>query len=132
MAKDKRYYYACVTQCQMGFMAPDQRRENWGEDGVPAMVLHERSFMPQMGKRQADILCTAEPISRRYTEEQPREFTKVNLRTGDRQKVNTPTIVKFVLMDPEEIDGQVRRTARFMTLRDCDLAKTDKVLDAVS
>lgn len=130
--KDTRYYYECLTKCQMGYMAPDQRRENWDEDGVPGMVLHERTFLPQMGRKPADILCTEEPIATRYTEAKPRNFTKVDLRTGDRKQINAPTVIKFRLLDADEVDNSTRKAARFMRLRDCDLEKTDKVLDAVS
>jgi hypothetical protein len=124
--KDTRYYYECVTKCQVGYMAPDQRRENWGEDGVPGMVLHERTFLPQMGKKPADILCTAEPIAQRYTEQIDRTFPKKDLRTGETRMINAPTVIKFRLLDADEVDNSTRKAARFMTLRDCDLAKTDK------
>jgi hypothetical protein len=128
MAKDRRYYYECVVTCQMGYMAPSARREEWPEDGVPPMVLHERSFYPAgLGKKRPDYLCTSSPIAKRYTEAQPRKFFKKDLRTNEMREINTPTTVKFVLLDPDEIGDYVRDKARFMTLRECDLAVSDKV-----
>lgn len=129
MAKDKRYYYQCVATCQMGYMAPDQRRENWPEDGVPSMALHERSFYPSgPGKKRPDYLCTSEPIAKRYTAPQPRKFFKKDLRTNEMKEINTPTTVKFVLLEDNEIGDYVREKARFMTLRECDLARGEKEL----
>lgn len=127
MAKDKRYYYECVTQCQMGYMAPSTRIEDRGEDGVPPMVLHERTFYPAgPGKRRPDYLATTQPISRRYTEELPRNFMKKDLRTNEMKEVKAHTVVKFVLLDPSDIGDYVREHARFMTLREIDLAISDK------
>jgi hypothetical protein len=131
MAKEKRYYYECVTNCQMGYIAPSGRREEFGEDGVPTMVLHERDFQRSEGRRKADYLCTTSPLSRRYTEEIPRNFPKKNLRTGEIINVEAHTIVKFVLLDPEDVGDYVREHTRFMTLRDIDLAVSDKELVGV-
>jgi hypothetical protein len=129
MAKERRYFYECVVPCQMGYMAPDQRRENWPEDGVAPMSLHERSFYPAgPGKKRADYLVTTSPIAKRYTEAQPRKFFKKDLRTNEMREINTPTTIKFVLLEGDEIGDYIRERARFMTLRECDLAISDKEL----
>jgi hypothetical protein len=130
VSRDRRYYYECVNTCQMGYMAPSTRIEDRGEDGVPPMVLHERSFYPAgPGKKRADYLCTEKQISRRYTQEQPRKFFKKDLRTGEIREINTPTTVKFVLLEDSRVGDYVRDHARFMTLRDCDLASSDKDIE---
>lgn len=129
MAKERRYYYECVTTCQMGYMGASMRVEERGEDGVPPIVLHERSFYPKgLGKKHSDYLCTVSPISKRYTEAQPRKFFKKDLRTNEMREINTPTTIKFVLLEGDEIGDYIREHARFMTLRKCDLAESDKEL----
>ena len=126
MARDKRYYYECVTTCQMGYMAPTHRREDFGEDGVPPMILHERQFAPRMGQRKADYLCTLVPLAKRYVEVIPRNFKKKNLRTGEIIDVEEHSVVKFRLLEADEIGDYVRGHARFMTLRDVDTEVGDK------
>lgn len=132
--KDKRYYYECVTTCQMGYMAPSTRLEERREDGVPPMVLHERQFNPRgaMGKKEPDYLCTAAPISRRYTEEVARNFKKRDFRTGEMKDIEAHSVIKFVLLESDEVDAGIRRVARFMTLREIDTAVADKELASAS
>jgi hypothetical protein len=126
-AKEKLYYYECVTTCQMGYMAPDQRRERWSDEMGREQCLHERSFYPAgLGKKRPDYLATREPISKRYTQEIDRKFRKRNLQTGKWQWVHSPTNIKFYELAPDEIGDYVREHAHFLALRDCDLAKTDK------
>ena len=125
MAKEKKYYYECVATCQMGYMAIDHRKERQDEEGT-VMCLHERTFYPSgLGKRRPDYLVTNAPISKRYLEPVNRTFQKMDLRTREYRTINAPTTVKFVLLEPDEIGDYVREHARFMALRDCDLAVSD-------
>jgi hypothetical protein len=125
--KDKKLYYECIATCQMGFMGPDQRKERWEENGMPAMCLHERSFYPSgLGKKRPDYLATDKPISKRYLQPVMRTFSKMDLRTREMKVVNSPTTAKFRLLDSDEIGDYVREHARFLVLRDVDLEVTDK------
>lgn len=121
--KDKRFYYECVMQCQIGYMSLDTRKERWVND-QPQLCLHERTFYPDdpfNPKKPAMILALDRPIARRYTEEVTRIVPRKNLRTGEYEDKPTHSKIKFVLIEPEDLTADMRQRAVYMTLRDCDL-----------
>jgi len=122
--KDKRLYYECQMQCQVGYMAFDHRKERYVND-QPTMCLHERTFMPAHPfdkKKPAMILALEKPIVAHYTDEVPKIVRRKNLRTNEWEEKETHSKIKFRLMDSDEITSDVRERAIFLTLRDCDYA----------
>jgi hypothetical protein len=127
--KDKRYYYECVMQCQMGYLAPDHRKERW-VNGQPLQVLSEITFLPDdiYDKRKpAMILAVDLPLAERYTEEIPKVVRRKNLRSGEWEEKETHSKIKFRLMDPDEITADMRARAVFMQLREFDYTEAVKV-----
>ena len=123
--KDKRFYYECVMQCQIGYMALDHRRERW-VNGQAQLCLHERTFTPDnpFDKRKpAMILALDKPIAPRYTEEIPTMVRRKNLRTNEWEEKETHSKIKFRLLDPDEVTSDIRERAIYMQLRDCDYAE---------
>jgi hypothetical protein len=127
--KDKRLYYECVMQCQVGFMGLDHRRERFVND-QPQMCLHERTFMPENPydkRKPAMILGLDRPLVAHYTDEVSKIIRRKNLRTSEWEDKETHSKIKFRLLDPDEVTSDIRARAIFMTLRDCDYAPAVKV-----
>lgn len=144
MPKEKRYYYECVFPdkhgCEVGYWGPDQRRERWPKKGrlaeQPMKVLHTVRFFPSNPDRTdrsgmpipGDILCTARPIGRQWTEETVKNVSrpKINMETGQKMlgRVMRPKISrqKFRLMEDYEIDRTIIERCYFMNWID-DLYK---------
>ncbi len=123
--KDKRLYYECVMQCQMGYMALDHRKERF-VGGQPQMVLHEITFYPDdpYDKRKpAMVLAVDVPLAERYTAEVPKMVRRKNLRTNEWEEKETHSKIKFVRLDQEDITQDIRERAVYMTLRPCDCAE---------
>jgi hypothetical protein len=126
--KDKRLYYECVMNCQVGYMGLDQRRERW-IDNQPGMCLHERTFLPENPfdkSKPAMILAVDRPLADRYTAEITKIIRRKNLRTGEWEDKPTHTKIKFVQLEPEDITSDIRSRAVYMSLRDCDYAEMQK------
>jgi hypothetical protein len=125
--KDTRFYYECVMSCQMGYLAPDHRKERF-VNNQPLQVLHEVTFVPDdpYDKRKpAMVLSLDFPLAERYVEEVPKVVRRKNLRTNEWEEKETHSKIKFRLMDADEITGEIRARSVYMQLRDCDY--TEKV-----
>ena len=140
MAKQKRYYYECVFPdkdgCEVGYWAPDQRRERWPRKGrlsqQPMRVLHtlrlkasdpdrlDRNGNPRPG----DYLVSDKPIGRAYTEETIKNVSRpeIDLKTGVVYKTRVMRTKicrqKFRLLEDFEVDRSVIETAYDMDWRE--------------
>ena len=126
MAKTRRFYYECVLETDLGFWAPDQRKEHWVQKGKnviqPMKALHYIRVAPSNGMNirgepfPPDYIVTDRPLGRQYTEEiekrvsRPSFDSSTGRRNGRywRKKVSK---IKFRLLDADEIDPEVRRKA---------------------
>jgi len=127
MAKEKRFWYECILQCDLGYYAPDGRRERWVKKGramIQPTTMHIVRLLPEHGLNgrgepfPADYIVTDKPLGRSYVEA---GVTKAVSRPATafgnigglkprvmREKVNK---VKFRLLDTDEITSEVRRQA---------------------
>lgn len=129
MAKRKMYFYECVNQVDVGFMAPDHRKERWPPGSMqPPMMVHSLRFKPaKYGGGMGDILMVDRPLATHYTEPQTKFVRRKNLRTNEYKEVETTTKVKFALLSQEDIGDAVRKKARSLVLREEDYAEAVSV-----
>lgn len=126
MAKAKRFWYECVLQCDLGFLAPDQRRERWTQRGKvevqPPRTLHSVRLYPSKGYDKngnyipGDVAVFDQPLARRYTEEIEISVSRPLIdaeHPGGHTRYMRPKVtkVKFVLLDPEDVTESVKRRA---------------------
>ena len=76
-----KFLYECIMQCDLGYMAPDQRKERWkkvGKNYVQPQTKHSIRIFPLLNgeeyddngrKLWADYISTDKPLGRQYTEE---------------------------------------------------------------
>jgi hypothetical protein len=133
----KRFYYEVVLQVDLGFWAPDQRKERWEQKGAsmiqPTKTLHSKRLYPSRGfdmrgnPLPPDVVVTDRPVAKNYTEETVKRVSRPRFdpMTGRRQgryfrKKVSPQ--KLRLMEGDEIDNELRRRA-------VDLPWTDALYD---
>src|SRR3990167_2360596 len=127
MAKEKRFWYECILQCDLGWYGPDGRRERWQKKGkalIQPMTMHIVRLRPEHGMNgrgepfPADYVVTDKPFGRSYT---GAGVTKMVSRPATaygnigglkprvmREKQNK---VKFRLLDTDELTSEIRRNA---------------------
>jgi hypothetical protein len=121
MAKSKSYYYECVYQVDVAFMAPDHRKERWPEGSMqPPMLRHSLRFNPAKYEGgMGDILVVSRPLARHFTEPIKKTVKRRNLRNlamTEYKEIETESKVKFRLLDPDEIGDIARKRARRLDL----------------
>ena len=127
MAKEKRYWYECIYETDLGYWAPDQRRERWVQKGrsliQPMRVLHSVRLYPSRGVNSRgeplppDYACFLQPLAKQYTEEVTKRVSRPNYTVTGRRagRVMRPKTskVKFRQLDSDELTDYVRRNAYF-------------------
>ena len=129
MAKTKSYYYECVYQVDVAFMAPDHRKERWPEKTMqPPIIRHSLRFNPAKYEGgRGDILVVPRPLATHFTEPIHKTVKRKNLRTNEYKDVPTETRIKFRLLEPDEIGDAVRKQARRLDLIEEDYLQEVKV-----
>ena len=129
MAKSKTYFYECVYQVDVAFMAPDHRKERWTEGAMqPPMLRHSLRFNPaKFGGGMGDVLAVSRPLASHFTEPIKKTVKRKNLRTNEYRDVETETRIKFRLLDSDEIGDTVRKKARRLDLIEGDYLQEAKV-----
>jgi len=114
MAKPKRYYYECVLQCDLPYVAPDQRRERWPKNNIAPMCIHSKRLVPSDGYTTPDFIVTDKPVARQYTEEVVKAVSRPDFEhPGARRRIMREKVskIKLRLLDSDEVGETVRRTA---------------------
>ena len=126
MAKEKRFWYECVLQCDIGWYGPDQRRERWprrGRSEIQPDTMHSVRLTPEHGRNgrgepfPADYIVTDKPVGRSYTEVVTKGVSRPETAYGNiggaRQRVMRvkESKIKLRLMDPDELTREIRYNA---------------------
>jgi hypothetical protein len=124
MAKHKLYYYECVLECDVGYIAPDHRKERWPEGTMqPPMIVHSWRFKAAKNPQgTGDVLIVDRPLASMYTDEVSKTVKRKNMRTGEYSDVPTHSKIKFRLLETEEIGDMVRKKGRHLVLQERDYA----------
>jgi hypothetical protein len=127
MAKSRRYYYECISPCQLGWWGPDQRKERWIRRGSslvqPTHVQHLVNVYPSKGITPRgepippDYVVTDQPLGKQYTQEIVKKvlrphFDQLTGRRNGRSWRKKISTVKFRLLDMDEVDGDIKRRAK--------------------
>jgi hypothetical protein len=116
MAKEPRrklYYYEALMQVDMGYIAPDQRRERWKNRVVPTSCMHSYRFLPvdpniPITKQRRSWLVTDRPLGDQYTEETHKIVDRYDWRSQKRIRAEHKSKVKFRLLDEGEVSGHIK------------------------
>ena len=123
MAKERRYYYECVYQCDVGHIGQDQRRERFirrGRSEIAKPTMHSVRVYPSRGVNArgeeipADYIVTDQPIGKNYTEEVEKKVSRPDFEhPGVRNRLMRAKVskVKFVLRDAADVPEECRRKA---------------------
>lgn len=126
----KTYFYQCVYPCEVGFLAPDHRKERIPPNVMVApMVLHTFTLYPAdpyNPKKQADVLIVDRPLADHYVNEVPKVVSRKNLRTGEREDHETHSKIKFVLVPDNEVTDDMRKRGRRFSLTEQHYAPVAK------
>ena len=125
------YVYACVEDCDVGYMNYTPRREHHIPGRRPPDILHYWRFKRGRDARHpADILITPRPIAKHFTDQIEKNIKRKVLDTGETVTRKTFTKVKFVLLRPDQITEAIRARAIELDLRPFDYADYDPETEA--
>jgi hypothetical protein len=123
MAKERRFYYACIRECDVGYIGYDQRKERDDPRKGSRQCLHSIRCYPAPDtpnargfRRPPTYIVTDRPLGRHYMEQTVRKVSRPNFDpiTGRkngriyRKKVSFP---KFELVPNEDVDREIKNTA---------------------
>jgi len=124
----------CGYFCELGYWGPDQRKERWKKQGKmlvqPAKVLHSlrvHGLDPDGSEDHTDYIVTDRPIGKPYTEEVKKQVSRPyhDPETGrrhGRKYRNKMSKIKFRLLEPDEVDSDIKKRA-------LDMPWTDNLFD---
>ncbi|HUW11099.1 MAG TPA: hypothetical protein VM537_15325 [Anaerolineae bacterium] len=117
MARPKAYYYECIGQVDVVYMAPDHRRERWSGMTQP-IVQHSYRFVaadPDAGT-PANIMVTERKVAPYFTDPIVKKVRRKNLRTGESEIKEKVTKVPFRLLERWEVTESVMKRAISLNL----------------